>query len=371
MKNQKNQIKFLHDCLLVENILVIGDLHIGYNEYICGGAVFPYLREIIEKLDEIFRYLIKESIRVEKIVLLGDVKHDFGKIADSEWREALEFFDYLENKLDENENKLGIMRSDKINQKYINLDSEKSGFNPTCFNSEIKNPDFFVCKELKTPGILTSNSLYLKKNRVNKKWGKISEINKKKEGKNSRYDKNSIKGKRIIVIRGNHDNFLGPIVKKRDVKLVDYYFIKTDKNNYYKKNGRKISKICFLHGNRLFKQCLDSQTTVLIFGHLHPSITLFDRYKSERYKCFLKGGWKINDVNKTVYILPSFSNSSYGYDLANLGLTSSLKKTRIGNKKEMFFVVPDGVLKRFEVIIYNNKEKKEYNFGKLEGLIEG
>ena len=32
---------------------------------------------------------------------------------------------------------------------FLFLDPEKSGFNPPCFNSKIKNSDFSVCQELK------------------------------------------------------------------------------------------------------------------------------------------------------------------------------------------------------------------------------
>lgn len=41
------------------------------------------------------------------------------------------------------------------------LDTEKSCFNPSCFNSEIKNSDFSVCQELKTLGVLTPSSLHI------------------------------------------------------------------------------------------------------------------------------------------------------------------------------------------------------------------
>ena len=268
MKNQKNlEIKFLHDCLLIKNILVIGDLHIGYEEQFHGKAIFPraQLEEIIEKLKEVFDYLEKEKIRVKKIVLLGDVKHYFGEPTKIEWRETLEFFDFLKSRI--------------------------------------------------FPKKKTDN---------------------------------------IIVIKGNHDNILKPILRKRNISLKNYYCVKI-------KEGKKSRKIYFLHGNKLFKQCLDSQTAVLIFGHLHPAITLYDSYKNEKYKCFLIGKWK----EKIVYILPSFSSVSFGYDLNDIDNFSNGRSVN----KDKFFVIPNKDLKNFEVIIYNNKEKKRYNFGFLKKLI--
>lgn len=379
-------IKFLHDCLLIKDILVIGDLHFGYDGQIDGGSIFPgmQLKEIIEKLDQIFNYLEKEKIKVTKIVLLGDVKHDFGTITDIEWRETLEFFNYLNKKLEDMKIS-NLMIKDKIGYKALGNDQ-----------------------------------LGIKRGKDDNKG-----------------DKNKLKDK-IIVVKGNHDNILKPIVKKIGIKLVDYYCVKiknddenakinnsisadgslikkvsrgllfsTKKslNDSNKKNiNNKTIKICFLHGDRLFKQCLDSSNSrdrcILFFGHLHPAITLYDKYKSEKYKCFLKGEWKING-KKEVYVLPSFSSFSLGYNLRDIDKLSEtnvfskekdilnlfnkirgksrfvkkskakfyeIKKDKTG--KDKFFVVPNAILNNFEVIVYNNQEKKEYCFGKLADLLK-
>jgi uncharacterized protein len=245
----KEKIEFLHDALMIdEEILVLGDLHIGYEEYVYGESLFirTQLKEILEKLAGMFELLDNRKIKIKKIVLLGDLKHEFGEISDSEWRDTLQFLDYLDEKM--------------------------SG-----------------------------------------------------EGK-------------IILVKGNHDNIAGPIVRKRNVKIVDFY---------------KYKDVCFIHGNKMFKRCENSKT--LIMGHLHPSISLRDKYKKEKYKCFLKGKWK----GKDIFILPSFSNISFGLDLKEIDIS-----------KNHFLIIDNNVLKRFEVIIYNDKERKEYNFGKLGRMME-
>ncbi|MAG02737.1 hypothetical protein CMI42_05350, partial [Candidatus Pacearchaeota archaeon] len=93
----KTPIKFLHDCLLIKDTLVIGDLHIGYDEQFHGKAMFPgmMIDNIKEKLDGVFDYLDSNNYKVKRIVLLGDVKHVFSQITDIEWREVLSFFDFL------------------------------------------------------------------------------------------------------------------------------------------------------------------------------------------------------------------------------------------------------------------------------------
>ncbi|MDD5193471.1 MAG: metallophosphoesterase [Candidatus Nanoarchaeia archaeon] len=257
MKPQIN-IKFLEDSLLInKEILVLSDVHIGYEEYLYRESLFQrmQLKEIIKKLTRIFDYLDKEKIFIKKIIILGDLKHEFGEISDAEWRETLYVLDFLSSKI------------------------------------------------------------------------KLTGRNKNKE--------------KIILIKGNHDTILGPIARKKDIQLKDYY---------------KIKKFCFLHGNKLYKDCLKN-SNILVLGHLHPSITLSDEYKREKYKCFLKGKWK----NKQVYILPSFSDISFGYDLRLLNEEKH---------SDGFLIIPSKTLNNFKVIIYNNKENQEYDFGKLKGLIK-
>ncbi len=76
-----------------EKILAIGDLHIGLEEALQKQGFFiPRfdIDEVIKRLEKIFR-----KIKVEKIILIGDVKHEFGTISDQEWRDTLKVLDYL------------------------------------------------------------------------------------------------------------------------------------------------------------------------------------------------------------------------------------------------------------------------------------
>jgi len=94
------EIEIVDLCLYLrkEKILVIGDLHVGLEESLQKqGVLIPRfdIKEVLERLDEIFK-----KVNVEKIILIGDVKHEFGTISDQEWRDTLKVLDYLLEKGD-------------------------------------------------------------------------------------------------------------------------------------------------------------------------------------------------------------------------------------------------------------------------------
>ena len=94
-------IKFYGKCLFVNSggrkILVVGDLHFGYEEALNRAGIFVSR----EAFDESIKYLerVFERVgKVDEVVLLGDVKHFFGEVAGQEWKEILNFIKYLKDK---------------------------------------------------------------------------------------------------------------------------------------------------------------------------------------------------------------------------------------------------------------------------------
>ena len=90
-----DNIEIIDLCLYLrkEKILVIGDMHIGLEESLQKQGVFiPRfdVQEVIKRLKNIF-----SRIKVEKIILIGDIKHEFGTISDQEWRDTLKVLDFL------------------------------------------------------------------------------------------------------------------------------------------------------------------------------------------------------------------------------------------------------------------------------------
>src|SRR3989339_1519080 len=74
--------------------LIIGDLQLGYEENLNQqGVMIPRvnLKQIMKKLDEIFA----RTGKIEKVIINGDLKHEFGRVSEQEWSEVLDVLRYL------------------------------------------------------------------------------------------------------------------------------------------------------------------------------------------------------------------------------------------------------------------------------------
>lgn len=83
-----------------EKTLVIGDLHLGYENMLSEqGTSIPLrqLKETKEILERVFAKLDNE--KVEKIILLGDIKHYFGGILKQEYEDFKELVKFFEEKV--------------------------------------------------------------------------------------------------------------------------------------------------------------------------------------------------------------------------------------------------------------------------------
>ncbi len=85
-------------CLYIDehDVLVVGDAHLGYEESLAKqGVLIPkfQFKEIKERMEEII-----ELTNPSKVIIVGDLKHEFGTISEEEWRDTLEFIDMLQEK---------------------------------------------------------------------------------------------------------------------------------------------------------------------------------------------------------------------------------------------------------------------------------
>jgi len=98
-----DNIEIHHLTLLIDDVLVIGDVHIGYEEALNKqGILIPrfHFKDLIQQTEKILKEIKskkigKKKFKLKTIVLLGDLKHEFGTISDQEWRETLKFLDLL------------------------------------------------------------------------------------------------------------------------------------------------------------------------------------------------------------------------------------------------------------------------------------
>ena len=141
------------------------------------------------------------------------------------------------------------------------------------------------------------------------------------------------KSKRLVVVKGNHDNYLESITSGRMIEVREYFIWKG---------------YCFLHGDQDFKAIHEKEILFWIMGHLHPAISIREGIKTERYKCFLEGSYK----KKKVVILPSFVSSHEGVDIlsskSNLAWRFNFKQFEvkvIGEKLEVLSFGKVGRLK--------------------------
>jgi hypothetical protein len=85
--------------LKIDDYLIISDLHLGYEQSLnAEGIMVPKFQypHIVNRLEEI---QLKSSCN--KIIVNGDLKHEFGQISRQEWNETLKFLDYLKANFDE------------------------------------------------------------------------------------------------------------------------------------------------------------------------------------------------------------------------------------------------------------------------------
>lgn len=76
-----------------EKTLVIPDMHLGYEEAMNKqGVLIPRVqfKDTVERLEKVFK-----EIKTDKVIIIGDIKHEFGTISSTEWKNILGIFDFL------------------------------------------------------------------------------------------------------------------------------------------------------------------------------------------------------------------------------------------------------------------------------------
>ncbi len=141
------------------------------------------------------------------------------------------------------------------------------------------------------------------------------------------FEKKNIK---ILIVKGNHDTVLGPIARKRNLKEV---------------REARHKNILITHGDYVPKKL----APIIIMGHEHPAITLREKAKREKFKCFIKGKYKTS----TLIVQPSMNPLTEGTDVLKDEVLSPLIKNILN----------------FEAFIVNAKTHEVLQFGKISRLV--
>ena len=103
-------------------------------------------------------------------------------------------------------------------------------------------------------------------------------------------------GVELDVVRGNHDNFLIPILRKVGIEIRDPYMVEDN--------------IMFVHGHKPFIPPDD--VDLIVMGHEHPAIALRDELGAgHKMKAFLRAKF----MDRELLVLPALSPLAPGTDV--------------------------------------------------------
>tara|TARA_Y100000310_G_scaffold13087_1_gene13432 strand:- start:18680 stop:19375 length:696 start_codon:yes stop_codon:yes gene_type:complete len=90
-------IEIIDLALKYGDILILGDLQLGQEEYLNRGGVLVPRFQTEDILNRI-KYILDNCDGVKKIVFNGDIKHEFGRISSQEWNSITKLIEELVDK---------------------------------------------------------------------------------------------------------------------------------------------------------------------------------------------------------------------------------------------------------------------------------
>jgi len=278
-------IEYFGKCLLVDKrVLVVGDLHFGFGDAMreSGYLVRDSLYEdIIKDFDAVF----DKVGDVEEIILLGDLKHVFGRIMKDEWKHVLEIIDYLKKKCE----KIIIVKGnhDVLLDKIL---------------SKGRKVDMVKCQE--NTSLDHTQSTSIAKGTLMKDQQGVT-VDSEDGREDDRSGAKKVDGDKVWQI-----------------KTVDYYIN---------------AGVCYLHGNKNVVEASDCSSWFI--GHGHPAVSIGDGVRKEKYKCFLVGSY----LDKEVVIVPSFFPLIEGTDVSEMKSGEEMKLAWDFDLDEFEVKVVDGL----------------------------
>jgi putative SbcD/Mre11-related phosphoesterase len=129
------------------------------------------------------------------------------------------------------------------------------------------------------------------------------------------------RGVSLILIKGNHDNFIESYSKHLNITV--------------HRDPVMIGTYLFVHGDKkLPATAMDTKPLTLIIGHEHPSIGIPTKIRGvERLRCFLYGDYKENKFSTKILVLPAIGYFETGIDI-NLHRSARAVPSLLGPKAQ-------------------------------------
>ncbi|MEM4336920.1 MAG: metallophosphoesterase [Candidatus Woesearchaeota archaeon] len=137
---------------------------------------------------------------------------------------------------------------------------------------------------------------------------------------------------KIVLVKGNHDTIIGPIVKRKKIEVVEEFLL---------------GKVMICHGHKIIENKDFRIADTIIIGHEHPSVSISNGIRSERFKCFLIGRFR----GKKLIVMPSFNPIMEGTDVTKEKLLSPYIKN----------------IDDFSIIVVSEKGET-FDFGKVKNI---
>ena len=131
-----------------------------------------------------------------------------------------------------------------------------------------------------------------------------------------------LEGREIVVVRGNHDNYLQTILANRDINMEESFTLPA-------------SQVLFLHGHKNI-----DYEGLRVFSHEHPVLRFRDEVGAQvTLPCFLF------DEKNNILIMPAFSPLASGTNVISPEksfMSPGLRNLDLSNAK--IYVIQDGIM---------------------------
>lgn len=141
-------------------------------------------------------------------------------------------------------------------------------------------------------------------------------------------------GLELVAVRGNHDTFIRPILRKLGIPLHE----ELSEEGYL-----------LVHGHRV-PLSLGDDVEVVVIGHEHPAVKLRDTLGAvHKFRCFLSGEWQ----GRELVVLPSVNPLATGVAINEVGrddLLSPILRSCELDSFVPFLIEPGEAVKKFPAL---------------------